>query len=331
MLIFDHENWRLYHRSWCIATVLSTIAALIWYVAYGFGSGSWNWPSGGSPPGFTYGVIGGGIIVFEMLLWPRKSLRRLRLGRTMWWMKAHLWLGLLSLPLLLLHGGFHFNLAASTLAAVLMWLLVLVVLSGVFGLVVQNLIPRLMLEKVPAETIYSQIGHVLRQYQEDAERLIAITCGESAGGADGDLGARSKFVSDSHAIVSMETVRQVGRVQGKVVKAGIKAHFVPDSEALLGFYENQVGPFLLAKSGANLPLGSPRRSESLFRTIKMQINPEAHPILDYLAELCDQRRQFDLQSRLHGWLHTWVGVHVALSVALLLLMFVHIYFALKYV
>jgi hypothetical protein len=35
-------------------------------------------------------------------------------------MTAHLWLGLLTVPLLVLHGDFHFNLATSTLAAVLM-------------------------------------------------------------------------------------------------------------------------------------------------------------------------------------------------------------------
>ena len=82
------------------------------YVAYGFSSGSWTWPGGGSPPGFAYGVLGGGIILFEMLLWPRKSLwRGWRLGRTKLWMTAHIWLGLLTLPLLLLHGGFHFSLS----------------------------------------------------------------------------------------------------------------------------------------------------------------------------------------------------------------------------
>ena len=46
--------------------------------------------------------------------------------------------------------------------------------------------------------------------------------------------------------------------------------------------------------------------------------------------LCDQRRQFDLQSRMHFWLHAWLGVHVALSVALTVLMIVHAVLALEY-
>ena len=48
----------------------------------------------------------------------------------------------------------------------------LTILGGVFGLVVQNIVPRQMLEKVPAETIYSQIGHILDQYRSEAEKLI---------------------------------------------------------------------------------------------------------------------------------------------------------------
>ena len=316
MLIFDRENWR-YHRSWCFATVLATAASVVLYVLYGYGSGSWSWPGGGSPPGFAYGVLGGVIIVFEMLLWPRKSLLRgWRLGKTKLWMMAHLWLGLLTLPLLLLHGGFHFNVATSTLAAVLMWLLVMVVGSGVFGLVVQNVVPRLMLERVPAETIYSQIDHVLGQYRAEAERLVDVTCGRSAVGASGDQRRPGELADDSPSFSVAGSVRQVGRVQGKVVEVGIEARFVPESGALLAFFGDQVEPYLSAKSGTGLPLGSPRRAQVMFGALKTVLRPDAHPVLDRLADLCDQRRQFDLQTRLHGWLFTWLGLHVALSVAL---------------
>jgi hypothetical protein len=325
MLIFDRENWPD-HRFWCLTTVVATVAAVIFYATYGFESGSWRWPGGGSPPGFTCGVLGGGIILIEMLLWPRKSfLRGWRLGRTKWWLTAHIWLGMLTLPLLLLHGGFHFNLANSTLAAVLMWLLVLVVGSGMFGVVVQHVVPRLMLGRVPAETIYSQIHHVLDQYRAEAERLVGVTCGRSPGQAGGS-GERS----GGGSFLSMETLRQVGRVQGKVVEVGVGAGYVPDSEPLLEFHRDQVDPYLRAKSGMGLPLGSPSRAASLFSALKMVLRPEAHPVVDRLADLCDQRRQFDLQSRLHHWLFTWLAVHVPLSVALLVLMVVHVFFALKY-
>src|SRR5262249_52719330 len=130
MLILDPE-YRRYHGLCLLATGLATAAAIMWYFIYGYGPGSWSWPSGASPPGFVLGVLGGGIILFEMLLWPRKYWwRGRRLGRTKWWMMAHIWLGLLALPLLLMHGAFHFDLTRSTLAALLLWLLVLVVGSG---------------------------------------------------------------------------------------------------------------------------------------------------------------------------------------------------------
>jgi hypothetical protein len=326
MLIFDRENWR-HHRIWCLATVLATAAAVVCYVAYGFSSGSWSWPGGASPPGFAYGVMGGAIIVFEMLLWPRKSWwRGWRLGRTKWWMTAHIWLGLLTLPLLLLHGGFHFNLVRSTLAAILMWLLVFVVVSGVFGLIVQNIVPRMMLDWVPAETIYGQIDHVLERYCSDAERLVDVTCRQGPrGGSTGERG------TGAPSLFPVETVRQVGRVQGKVVDVEIGAGYVPESEPLLAFFGDQVAPFLRAKSGRGLPLGSPRRAASLFSSLKTVLRAEAHPVVDYLADICDQRRQFDLQSRLHGWLYIWLAVHVALSVALFVLMLLHIALALRYI
>jgi hypothetical protein len=331
MLIFDRENWR-HHWAWCLVTLLATATAVIFYLTYGFTSGSWRWPGGASPPGFAFGLLGGGIIVFEMLLWPRKYWwRGWRLGRTKWWMAAHVWLGLLTLPLLLLHGDFHFNLASSTLAAVLMWLLVVVVGSGFFGLVMQNIIPRIMLDRVPAETIYSQIPDILEQYRVEGERLVEATCGPPPrDGARSSAGARER-PGAAAPFIAVETVRQVGRIQGKVVDVGIEARYVPDSEPLRAFFHDQVAPFLSAKSGKNLPLGSAGRAASRFSTLKAALRPEAHAVVDRLADLCDQRRQFDLQSLLHGWLFTWLGVHVAFSVSLLVLMIIHIIFALRYV
>jgi hypothetical protein len=331
MLMFDRESWKK-HRPWCLGTLIAMLLALAWYVAYGLWWGPWDWPSGASPPGFAFGLLGGGIILFEMLLWPRKSLLRgWRLGPTKTWMLAHLWLGLLSLPLLLLHGSFHFDPQTSTLAAVLMWILVAVVASGVFGLVTQNVIPRLMLEQIPAETIYSQIGHVLTQYRADAERLVTLTCGRSPVSPKAEAAATPPVAaSDLTSLVSVETMRHVGRVQGRVVQVGLEAGWVAGSEPLIAFYQDQIEPYLQAKSGARLALGSSKRADALFAALKKRLSPDASPVIDRLADLCEQRRQFDLQSRLHFWLHSWLVAHVALSVGLTLLMVIHAVLALKY-
>jgi hypothetical protein len=329
MLVFGRENRRV-HLPWCVAMLVATAAAAVGYVAYGFSSGSWSTPGGASPPGFAYGVAGGGIILFEMLLWPRKSLwRGWRLGRTKYWMMAHIWLGLLTIPLLLLHGGFHFSPGRSPLAAVLMWLLVLVVGSGVFGLVLQNILPRLILEQVPAETIHAQIGHILEQYRAEAGRLVDVTCGEPSSSE----GERAMPPSPDLALaprVASGSVRQVGRVQGKVVQSSIQASWVPGSEELRSFYRDQVDPYLQAPSGTRMRLGSQAQARAMFQALEARLPPGAHDAAKRLADLCEQRRQFDLQSRMHFWLHAWLGVHVALSVALTVLMIIHAILAIEY-
>jgi hypothetical protein len=46
--------------------------------------------------------------------------------------------------------------------------------------------------------------------------------------------------------------------------------------------------------------------------------------------VCENRRQFDLQARIHGWLHGWLLVHVPVSVVLGLLLLIHVPVALWY-
>ncbi len=318
MLVFDREAWPG-QRIWAWASALTAVAATAWCVATAMSESPWRWPSGSSLPGFTLGVVGGAIIIFEMLLWPRKLLRGWRLGRTKCWMAGHLWLGWLCLPLLLLHGGFHFNPARSTLAAVLMWLLVLVVVSGIWGLVMQHLWPRRMLHELPAETIHGQIGHVLGQYREQARRVVEQTCGGLAEG--------SSEVAEP-MLVSAST-RQSGSVQGKSVESIRIASSVAETEPLREFFDERIAPYL-QETASGSPLDSASRSAELFDELKRRIPVEAHPAVAVLADLCDQRRQFALQARWHRRLHAWLGVHFALSLALTLLMIAHIVLALKY-
>ena len=321
MLLFDREN-RKAQIPWIIAVAAIVAVSLAWCIWSGFPNtpGRWRWPSGSSLPGFVLGVAGGLIIASEMLLWPRKALwRGRRLGRTKHWMVAHIWLGVLVLPLLLMHGGLHFDLRRSTLAAVLMWLLVLVFLSGVVGTVLQNVLPRLMMRSVPAETIVAQIGHVLAQYREEAAQLVKSISRAN----DADPIASPYLV--------LERVRQAGAIQGKSAETITRPGYVANSEPLRAFYEQHVSRFLEVDDATSLPLSREARAASLFRELKLHLPAEAHPIADRLAELCDQRRQFDIQRRLNRLLHGWLAVHLPLSAALFVLMLVHVFLALKFV
>src|SRR5262249_50582553 len=140
-----------------------------------------GWPGGSSLPGFILGTIGGLIILFEFLLWFRKKVRVWRIGRAQVWMRAHIWLGLLCVPLLLYHSGFRLG---GVLSTPLMILLLVVIASGVWGLALQQLLPRRMLDELPAETIYSQIEALAEQVAAEGRQLVRATCG--VGEEDGD-------------------------------------------------------------------------------------------------------------------------------------------------
>src|SRR5437867_3259605 len=137
MLVFG-EHWSQ-HRWWVIFILVILAAASCWFFVEG--SSSSEWPGGSSLPGFTFGVVGGLVIVFEFLLWWRKKVRVWRIGRVQVWMRAHIWLGLLCVPLLVYHSGFRLG---GTLSTYLMVLLVVVVASGVWGLWMQQLLPQRM-------------------------------------------------------------------------------------------------------------------------------------------------------------------------------------------
>jgi hypothetical protein len=321
MLIFRGGNWPE-HRPWLAGTMVATAAAILWYGLEG--SRSRSWPGGSSLPGLVFGIAGGLIIVFEMLLWVRKKFRVVRIGRAKLWMKAHIWLGLLCVPLLVLHTGFRgWNLA---LAGILLAILFIVIASGIWGLALQQILPTLMLDEIPAETIRSQIDYVLRQLLDEARRLVRITCGQSGGQTMGDIGTGG----GDETFLVIGAVRSAGRVQGKVLQTRTQAMMVVNSEALLLFFEQHVVPFFEAKHVSRLPLGSPKRAAAMFRELKSFLDPAAHSVADVLESLCDQRRQLAQQARLHSWLHIWLCVHLPLSVALLVLMIAHIFYALKY-
>src|SRR6266403_1394227 len=159
-------------RGWVIGSLGIFAAAValylfeIWISPFG--------ARGGSAIGLFFGVLGFAFMIFAAALGARKRVPTWRLGRAKAWMKGHLWLGLLSLPLILFHGGFHFG---GTLTRVLMWLLIITVVSGVYGALLQNSIPKKMTADIPLETIYDEISHVRGLLREEADRAIESLCG----------------------------------------------------------------------------------------------------------------------------------------------------------
>ena len=155
------------HRPWLAGTLAVFLAAVVVYVAYTLRTP--GGPRGGTAIGLAFGIAGYGVMLFEGLLGARKKVPVWRLGRTQTWMRGHLWLGILTVPLILFHAGFAFR---GPLTAVLMVLLVIVVASGILGAILQHYLPQMITTRVPMETIYEEIPHVRAQLREEAEQLV---------------------------------------------------------------------------------------------------------------------------------------------------------------
>lgn len=328
-MLIDRENWRS-HRAWIVIVAMATLGATLWYAVASLTAS--RLLGGGSLPGFSFGVIGGLICLFEFLIWPRKKLRAWRIGRVQTWMKAHIWLGLLSLPILVLHSGFRLG---GSLSTVLMVLFLVVIASGVWGLALQNVLPRKMLIDIPAETIYSQIDRIIGQYREEAARLVLATCGKAAADPSRATEGRAEEEDDDdpggsthHLVVG--AVRSAGKISGKVLQTRAVGLSVAGSESLRIFFDTVAGPFLRPDGLARSPLRYPDRAAVMFEDLRTKLDPRAHPAAQAIEGLCTQRRQLAEQIRLHNWLHNWLLVHLPLSVALIALMFVHIFVAMKY-
>src|SRR6185503_8723560 len=176
------------------------------------------------PLGLAYGIAGFAAMVVVTLLALRKKFPIWRIGRTQAWMRAHLWLGALSLPLILLHAGLLFG---HGLTAVLMWLFVIAYASGFFGAYLQHTMPRRLLREVPMETIYDQIGHVREQLLDEADTVVA----EASGRLDVSVAAAA-WSADASAKAAANALASVMRIGGD------------GTAPLREFYTREMRPFL---------------------------------------------------------------------------------------
>lgn len=325
------------HFPWIILLVVGTILSIAWYLYYINLPTTPKKPSGSHLPLFVFGIVGGAICLFEFLLWPRKKFRVHRWGRAKTWMRAHIWLGLLAVPLLILHSGFYFH---NLEATILLVLFLIVIVSGLWGLTMQNMIPKKMLEEIPAETIYSQIDHVAGVLHNEADRLVREACDlplddeeseeEEFAAVQAELEDRGESSGRKYrSHLTIGAVRVVGGLQGKVVKT-VHVPAVPNSEPLHEFFLNDLGPYLKQGKRSGSKLATVKGRTAVLEELQERLDPRAGVVLGYLGDICEQRRQFDYQRTLHTWLHSWLQIHLPLSIALIILMFVHVFKTLQY-
>lgn len=308
-------------RTWAIASLIIFAASLIGYLFYAHNS--IHGPSGGSSVGLAFGTLGFGFMLFAALLGARKRVPVWRLGRAQAWMRGHLWLGALSLPIILFHSGFHFG---GTLTRLLMWLLMFTVFSGIFGALLQHYIPRVMTADVPLETIYDEIGNVRNLLLEEADRTLEAVCGSI-----GLTKTSQEEIQRAGGFTAMRPMA-VATKGGAAVAPAAEILLLNDEESspLRHFYFNEVRPFLERPAEHRLLVSDASRSQLGFSGLRTLLPARAHAAVDDLEDVCDEARQLKKQQRLYRWLHLWLLVHIPISLALIVLGAVHAVMALKY-
>lgn len=288
-------------RPWIVVSLLLFVAATVVYIPYARGL---KGAHGGSLYGLAYGVVGSAMILFVMALAVKKRIRTLRVGRAHTWLQGHVWLGLLSYPMILYHAGFAWG---GHLTQILMWLFTFVVLSGVLGIIFQQYLPTKLLRDVPKETIYEQIDHVTAQLREEAGELVAA--------------AVSRRTQEAYEL--------------EVVPAGTVALAPPPEsveaeQVIKAFYDQEIVPVLADRFPRRARLSASDASFAAFRNLRDIVPASLRETVDDLESVVDERRQLERQRRLQHVLHGWLWVHVPLSYAMFLLSVVHAVGALRY-
>ena len=320
-------------KSWMFISIAIFVVSLAVYVPYALTAP--RGPTGGSAIGLVFGIVGFAFMIFAAALGARKRVPTWRLGRAQAWMRGHLWLGFLALPLILFHGGFHFG---GTLTKILTWLLIITVGSGVFGAALQNYLPRIMTKDVPLETIYDEIGHVRRLLREEADRAMEALCGplgftyksDEAGQRAGGFTAMRALTASTVALRTSAAV-SAGASVATAISAAPEIILLNDEQSapLRRFYCGELRPYLEhPKRWATF--NDADRAHSSFAAVRTLVPPSAHTTINSLEEICDEARQLSLQERMHRWLHGWLLMHIPLSLALMLLSAVHAVIALRY-
>ena len=245
---------------------------------------------GGTPLGLVFGSVAFAIFLFASALGIRKKKRLWPIGNVQLWLKAHIWLTVLTIPLVLFHCGFSSG-GAHTSWLVALYLVVMG--SGFFGLALQQFMPRLMKERLPREVVFEQIPHFRGVLFEAAlairKRLRALA---TAGVAPAD---------DD-----------------------------PSTEVLARFLDDECLLYLAVERGDRHPLANDKTALDRFRTLKLNVAAEWQPTVEELQRCCDERRLMDLQTKYQHWLHGWLVIHIPTSFALLIFTAWHAWVAVRF-
>jgi hypothetical protein len=253
-------------------------------------------PKGDTWQGYTLGTIGALLIVWLTLLGIRKRRYASKMGSVQGWASAHVYLGLAVVFVVTLHCAFRFHWNVHTLAYVLMCA---VVLSGIFGIFVYMVCPRLLSENRHGGTrseLFAELVELNKQGRD------------VAGKCDANVNAAVKSAIERTAIGGKAFVQLFGVDRSWFIRAdldssGGKTNLTgnADQQPVIDFVADRV----------------PRAEK---RT-------EAANLQALVLILCQRQktlRRIRRDVRLQALLNIWLYLHVPLTLALLAALSVHI-------
>jgi len=282
-------------KRWIVATAILALAAVGLFVW--LNQRTPDGLAGGSTVGLWYGIAGSGLMVYAGAL---AGLRKVPswwwIGSRRVWMRGHVWLSMLSVVLILCHSGFRWG---GPLERALWIVFALTIVTGIYGLILQQFMPRMLSTRIKHEVPYEQIPHLSLMLCRRGDELAGKIAGvEMSGTATNFLVSQAGF----GAVLQFQK-----------------------------FYERHVRRFLRDGAAGSPMLADATQAELAFS--RLRALPGLIAVRTDLREiqtLCDERRDLPEQERLHHWLHGWLLLHIPLSVILLVLGVAHAVMSLYY-
>jgi len=287
-------------------------------------------PAGDTVAGLIFGSAALAIMCFLVALSLKRRVPHWRLGSAATWMRAHIWLGLLTPLLVALHGAFKLGGPMTTGLCIVLGI---VTLSGIVGLALQQTLPAMLRHSVRQETVAQQLDRELQALITLAEGRTETANGRTKVVQPGVV-LNCAGTSIEHTIPDPpdeppDDKPNSATPTGVQIAKAIRAHEpLPGAEPIRRFYLEQGRAFLAGQPGTRL--GNLSNSEAMFASVRTSTPAHLHRFVDELESLCQRRRELLRQKQLMRVLHAWLFVHVPLSWALLLATIVHAVVALRY-
>ncbi len=300
-----HEGFLVYRgfRYLKLASLLCVLAV----VAYWWHNPAGG-PNGGTWLGYTLGTVGALLIVWLTWLGRRKRSYASNLGTVRGWLSAHVYLGLSLVTIATLHTGFHFGWNIHSLSYVLM---LLVIASGIYGVVVYARYPSMITENRDQGTREAWLAE-LDELNEQSLKLADTL----------DAQVHQVIVS------SIDRIRIGGTLRAQLFgpREPVRKAFEQVKQELsetTSFMASQVRPKRSTPS-----IAPDTTSTVMFMAAQLagssQDNENAQKLLDLIAHRRDLTSRINRDIRLHAQMQIWLYFHVPLTFALLAALLAHI-------